>query len=190
MSIKQPLKVPASMLKTAEPYQNPVERLLSATGTTQAEFMRSSGVTKPTMNGLITGKSTTVSDKVSRALGKLCHDKDVDAKRILADEYQGLGLNDAYRLWRRDCRCMLRGALDDVEVRFTQNLSPFYFLVRDAMSSTQGFCKLFKVQVSVVQRLVLGKTWNQQADVVEMLEDVDYPRRKELWDAYRTWMSQ
>lgn len=171
-----------------EPYPNPVVRLLDATKVSQASFIRQMRIAKQTVNALTTGKSTTVSDRMSAMIGKWCHDKQVPAKQILEEEYDGMGLNEAYQQWRRRCRFTLQGTLDGVRVpKDTGNLSPFYYFVKDVGLSTQAFCKIYKVQTSVLQDVVLGKAVNVPSDLRQALEDVDYPFREELSDAYTSW---
>lgn len=167
---------------------NPYERLLMATGMSKAAFQRYAGVSKQTVNGIMTGKSSSISMRMNTALGKLCHSTGVDAKQILQDEYRGRGLAAAYKAWRRESRRAFVGAFDDIQVvPETGNLSPVWWFVRDAEGGLQTFCKKYKVQLSVLQRYLVGDAASVPEDLQEFLEDVQYAHRHELVNRQMLW---
>lgn len=172
--------------------KNPYVRLRELCGMSQKAFAAKYGFGKMTMVYLESGMYTRVSDRQSIALGKECAAKDVDAVKVLGDEYGAVSLNEAYLAWRSaDRRLRAPSVLAKAAPPFVgrDGVSPLGVFVKDTAGSLQGFCKLLKVPSITMTRYMRGETLTFPDALREALEDVRFPHIGALEKAQDGWNS-
>jgi len=170
--------------------KNPYVRLRELCGASQKAFAAKHGFGKMTMVYLESGMYTRVSDRQSIALGKECAEKDVDAVKVLEDEYGADSLNEAYLAWRSaDRRLRAPSILAKVSPPFegSGDKSPVAMFVQNTAGSLQGFCKLLKVPSITVTRYMRGETLTFPDALQEALDDVKFPHVDALRKAQDSW---
>ena len=171
--------------------KNPYIRLRELCGSSKKGFAAKHGFGKMTMVYLESGMYTRVSDRQSIALGTECHEKGVEAREILREEYGAASLNEAYLAWRsEDRKVRAPSVLAKAAPPFVgdTDVSPVAQFVKDTAGSLQGFCKLLKVPSITMTRYIRGETITVPDAFVSALEDVKYPHTGALIDAQANWI--
>ena len=171
--------------------KNPYVRLRELCGLSQKKFADKHGFGKMTMVYLESGMYTGVSDRQNVALGRECAEKNVDAHKVLEDEYGTGSLNEAYLAWRSaDRKLRAPAILAKVAPPFLgdEETSPLGVFVRDTTGSLQGFCKLLKVPSITMTRYMRGETVSFPEALREALGDVKYPHVDALEKAQADWL--
>ena len=170
--------------------QNPYVRLRELCGMSQKAFATKHSFGKMTMVYLESGMYTAVSDRQNQALGKECYEKGVDAKKVLASEFEAASLNEAYQQWRvAERREKAPSVLEKVSPPFVgdSELSPVACFVRNTTGSLQGFCKVLKIPSITMSRYMRGETMTMPVELRAALSDVGWPFVDELDTAQAKW---
>lgn len=170
--------------------KNPYVRLRELCGMSQKAFAAKHGFGKMTMVYLESGMYTRVSDRQNQALGKECHEKGVDAKAVLVEDYGVASLNEAYLAWRvSERRENAPVVLAKVSPPFVgdSETSPAGKFVKDTTGSLQGFCKLLKVPSITMSRYIKGDTLSMPVEFREALWHAGFPFIDELEEAQLGW---
>ena len=170
--------------------QNPYVRLRELCGMSQKAFAAKHGFGKMTMVYLESGMYTSVSDRQNVALGKECFEKGVNAKEVLASEFEAPSLAEAYQRWRvAERREKAPSVLEKVSPPFVgdSDSSPVACFVRDTTGSLQGFCKVLKIPSITMSRYMRGETLTMPSELRVALQDVGWPFVSELETAQAKW---
>lgn len=172
--------------------ENPYKRLRKLCGTSQVTFAAKHGVSKMTLIYIEAGAREEVSDRLNMALAAECHDKGVDARQVLSDEY-GVGtLNEAYTLWQIAERRKLKEDFAYVRPPFphTRTKSPFECFVEATYHNPESFGKRMKVNPEHVRRYIKGTVLPMPEDIYTALSDIDYEHTGELQAVNAAWMQE
>jgi transcriptional regulator with XRE-family HTH domain len=169
---------------------NPYKRLRELTRTSQKDFAAKYGFSKTVMSHIESGQFPDLSDDMVTSLGQECHERGVDAKQLLKDEYNSLSLQDAYHNWQSIERLKIAHRFQAIpfDGRSTEKLSPFHFVIADIAATRQSFCKLLKVPAASVMRYERGDTRTMPKIIESALREVHYPHLDDLKAAQEAWL--
>lgn len=171
---------------------NPFRRLRELTLTSQKDFAAKYQFSKPTMTYIESGQYPAISDRMNRALGNECFEKQVDAKTVLFEEYGSMTLAQAYEKWQHTERVLVAGNFQRAPrtVGFNDTNSPFHYFMIDIAGSRQGFCKVLKVPAATVMRYADGTTRTMPKTVEMALREVKYPYLSDLLGLQLNWLDE
>lgn len=173
--------------------KNPFRRLRELTRTSQKNFALEHQFSKTTMTYIEQGTYPNLSPYMVNALADECEAQGIDAKQILADEYNGLSLMDAYHAWQTGERVQVAHQFRLISPTLGTTLppmSPFELYVKDTSGSVQSFCKLLKVPAASVTRYSTGTTKTMPLSLRQALIEIQYPYMDEMVSLMTDWQNR
>lgn len=170
--------------------ENPYRRLRELTKTSQKDFGEKYGFSKTTLIQIESGQYVDLSDAMILSLGEECVAKDVDARQVLADEYNAQTLQDAYHTWQSNERMMVAHLFQIPFSPESGEHSPFHHFIVQIAGTRQKFCKTLKVPAATVMRYADGVTDSMPKAIKDALLAVSFPYITELEQAQDLWNSK
>ena len=173
--------------------KNPFRRLRELTRTSQKNFAAEHNFSKTTMTYIEQGTYPNLSVYMVNAIADECEAQGIDAKQVLADEYNGLSLMDAYHAWQTGERIQVAYQFRLVSPTTGTTLpplSPFDMYIKDTAGSVQSFCKLLKVPAATVSRYSSGVTKSMPLSLREALVEIQYPYMDEMVAMMTQWQNR
>lgn len=170
--------------------ENPFRRLRELTRTSQKDFASKYDFAKTTMTYIESGQYPDLSEYQIDSLAQECEATHVNAKQVLADEYNGQDLNTAYHTWQTGERIQIASQVrlvSPTEGTILPPISPFDYFVKDVAGSVQAFCKMLKVPAASVTRYAKGQTKTMPLAIRQALGEVQYPYMQELTAQMDRW---
>lgn len=169
---------------------NPFQRLLEQCGISQIQFRERFGFSAMTMRYILDGRYVSLSDRMVLSLGELCHEKGVDARQILLDEYAEPTLQDAYQQWQIDSRRGIAAKYHVEPSRWSAKKSPFEAYIEATAGTQWTFCKELKLDAAAVRRYANGQSVSMPIAIEHAMREIEYPYLRNLLEAQRAWRDE
>jgi len=171
--------------------QNPFAALRKLTTLSQRAFAEKYGFSRTAITFAESGQFVEISDELNKALGMECAEKGIDARGLLAQDYNAQSLQQAYQTWKSNERAQIAYKFQvPISGQHDKQHSPFYYYIRQIASSEQAFCKLLKVPSATVLRYRDGETRTMPKAIEEALREVSFPYMAELLALQVNWWDE
>ena len=170
--------------------KNPFQRLLDRCGVSLNQFRERFGFSAMTMRYIVDGRYVSLSDRMVLSLGELCHEKGVDARELLVDEYGETNLQDAYQHWQVDSRMGVGGKYHVEPTRWSAKVSPFQAFIEVTAGTQWTFCKELKLDAAAVRRYANGQSLGMPIAIEHALREIEYPYLRNLLEAQLAWRQE
>lgn len=168
---------------------NPYRRLRELTTYSQKDFAAKFGFSKTVMGHIESGQFPSLSDDMITSLGRATAEKNINARQVLADEYNAQDLQTAYATWQSNERMQVSHLFkQSPSGQSTKARSPFSFYIDEVAGSRHQFCKLLKVPSASVLRYAQGATRTMPKAIEQALREVQFPYLQELKDMQEAWI--
>lgn len=156
---------------------NPYRRLLELCGITQRAFAEYASLSPSTVTGLISGQYPELSDHMVLSLGRLCHEKQVDAAEVLSTEYGIPKLRPAYKAW---CKADRLAHAESYAIKLPTGrtgygLSPLHNYIKATAGSQQAMCKELHIGKGPLFNYLTGRQKTMPNEIREALLQVGGP---------------
>lgn len=171
--------------------KNPFAALRELTSLSQRAFAEKYGFSRTAITFVESGQLNEISDDLNKSLGLECAEKGIDARAILAQDYNAQTLQQAYQTWKSNERTQVAHLFQvPLSGQHDKQHSPFYYYIRQVASSEQAFCKLLKVPSATVLRYRDGDTRTMPKTIEDALREVSFPYMSELLGLQLNWWDE
>lgn len=170
---------------------NPYAELRKLCHISTREFAKKHDLSKTTLTYIETGQYAGLSSYQIESLGKECVEKGVDARAFITSTYGVPTLAEAYEKYQHEARVESHELFDrEPRERWTDQLSPMHFFIKDTTGSMQGFCKTLKVPAAYVLRYATGKTRTMPLAIENALREAGMSQIGKLIAMQTAWVDE
>jgi transcriptional regulator with XRE-family HTH domain len=144
---------------------SPFRRLRLLTGRTVSDVAALSNLSRQAVTNVEAGMYPTTPITANRTITVLCRNANVDARKILQDEYGSPSLDGAMTLWRKQRRRM--SELDDAPPMSLTEMIESY-------PNPGAFCRSLCIPTSAIYHTVYGRGGPVPDVIREALTDAGY----------------